>query len=49
MEEPTNNAEVYYAKEEAALLIRLMEYRDNYIYWTLDFSYLLPTIFHNGL
>lgn len=38
VEEHTNNSEVYYAKEEAALLIRLMEYRDNYIYWILDFN-----------
>ena len=29
---------MYYAQEEAALLVRLMEYRDNYIYWTLDFD-----------
>ncbi len=28
----------YYIKKEQALLIRLMEYRDNYIYWTLDFD-----------
>lgn len=38
VEEYVNDSEVYYAKEEAALLIRLMEYRDNYIYWTLDFN-----------
>ena len=25
-------------KEEKTFLIRLMEYRDNYIYWTLDFN-----------
>ena len=38
VEENLNDSEVYYAKEEAALLIRLMEYRDNYIYWTIDFN-----------
>ena len=37
-EEHLADSEVYYAKEEKALLIRLMEYRDNYIYWTLDFN-----------
>ena len=29
---------VYYADTEQALLLRLMEYRDNYIYWMLDFD-----------
>jgi len=38
VEEYLNDSEVYYADKEAALLIRLMEYRDNYIYWTLDFN-----------
>ena len=28
----------YYADSELALLNRLMEYRDNYIYWILDFK-----------
>lgn len=37
-EENLAESEVYYAKEERALLTRLMEYRDNYIYWTLDFN-----------
>ena len=37
-EEHLVESEVYYAKEERALLTRLMEYRDNYIYWTLDFN-----------
>ena len=37
-DEYTNDSEVYYASEEQALLIRLMEYRDNYIYWALDFN-----------
>lgn len=38
VEEYLNDSEVYYADKEATLLIRLMEYRDNYIYWTLDFN-----------
>ena len=38
VEEHSNDSNTYYANEEAALLIRLMEYRDNYIYWTLDFN-----------
>lgn len=38
VEEYSNDSKVYYGKEESALLIRLMEYRDNYIYWTLDFN-----------
>lgn len=38
VEEYSNDSEVYYADKEAALLIRLMEYRDNYIYWTIDFN-----------
>lgn len=38
VEEYTKDSEVYYADKESALLIRLMEYRDNYIYWTLDFN-----------
>lgn len=38
VEEYLNDSEAYYADKEAALLIRLMEYRDNYIYWTLDFN-----------
>ena len=38
VEEHSNDSNTYYAKEEAALLIRLMEYRDNYIYWTIDFN-----------
>ena len=32
VEEHLNDSETYYANEEAALLIRLMKYRDNYIY-----------------
>ena len=38
VEEYSNDSKVYYAKDEATLLIRLMEYRDNYIYWVLDFN-----------
>ncbi len=38
VEEYSNDTEIYYARDEAALLVRLMEYRDNYIYWTLDFN-----------
>lgn len=38
VEEYSNDSEVYYASDEATLIIRLMEYRDNYIYWTLDFN-----------
>ena len=38
VEEYSNDSKVYYAGDEATLIIRLMEYRDNYIYWTLDFN-----------
>ena len=38
VEEYSSDSEVYYSSDEAALIIRLMEYRDNYIYWTLDFN-----------
>lgn len=38
VEEYSNDSKVYYADKEEDLLIRLMEYRDNYIYWTLDFD-----------
>lgn len=38
VEEYSNDSNVYYADKEAALLIRLMEYRDNYIYWAIDFN-----------
>lgn len=38
VEEYSNDSETYYASDEATLIIRLMEYRDNYIYWTLDFN-----------
>ena len=38
VEEYSKDSEVFYADKESALLIRLMEYRDNYIYWVLDFD-----------
>ena len=38
VEEHLADGKSYYIKDENALLIRLMEYRDNYIYWTLDFD-----------
>lgn len=38
VEECTNDSEAFFADKEEVLLIRLMEYRDNYIYWTLDFN-----------
>lgn len=38
VEEHNKDDKVYYADTEETLLIRLMEYRDNYIYWTLDFN-----------
>lgn len=40
-DEYSKDDKVYYADKEEDLLIRLMEYRDNYIYWTLDFG--IPT------
>lgn len=38
VDEYLNDSETYYADTEEDLLIRIMEYRDNYIYWTLDFN-----------
>ena len=38
VEENLKDNKVYYSDKEEALLVRLMEYRDNYIYWTLDFN-----------
>jgi hypothetical protein len=38
VEEYSKDSKVYYADNEETLLIRLMEYRDNYIYWTIDFN-----------
>lgn len=37
-EENTKDDNVYYSTEEAALLNRLMDYRDNYLYWIYDFN-----------
>ena len=38
LEENKEDSKVFYAKNEIALIWRIMEYRDNYIYWVLDFS-----------
>jgi len=38
IEENEHDSKVYYAKEEKTLIYRIMEYRDNYIYWMLDFA-----------
>lgn len=38
VDEYLQDKNAYYADKEEDLLIRLMEYRDNYIYWTLDFN-----------
>ena len=38
LEENENNLEPYYASKEKTLIYRIMEYRDNYIYWILDFD-----------
>ncbi len=38
IEEYLNDSEVYYADKEGALISRLSEYRDNYVYWLLDFN-----------
>ena len=38
IDENLSDSKTHYADTEKALLIRLMEYRDNYIYWTLDFD-----------
>ena len=38
VDEYLNDSETYYADKEEDLLIRIMEYRDNYVYWTLDFN-----------
>ena len=45
LEENENNSKTYYADKELTLIKRMMEYRDNYIYWILDFS----TPFTNNL
>lgn len=38
IEENEADSKVYYAKKEKTLLYRIMEYRDNYVYWILDFD-----------
>ncbi len=38
LEENENDSKPYFAKEEKTLIYRIMEYRDNYIYWVLDFD-----------
>lgn len=38
LEENEKDSKPYYAKEEKTLIYRIMEYRDNYIYWILDFD-----------
>ncbi len=38
LEEYENNSTPYYAEKEITLIWRIMEYRDNYIYWILDFD-----------
>lgn len=37
-QENTKDSKVYYSKEELALLNRLVDYRDNYLYWLFDFN-----------
>lgn len=37
-EENTKDSNVYYSNEEIALLNRLVDYRDNYLYWIYDFN-----------
>lgn len=38
IEENENDPKPYFASKENTLLYRIMEYRDNYIYWILDFD-----------
>ncbi|MEG0794824.1 MAG: IS66 family transposase [Bacilli bacterium] len=38
LNEYEENSKPYYVKKELTLIQRLMEYRDNYIYWILDFD-----------
>ena len=38
LEENEKDSSPYYADKELTLIWRIMEYRDNYIYWILDFS-----------
>ena len=38
LEENEKDSKPYYAKKELTLIYQIMEYRDNYIYWILDFD-----------
>ena len=38
LEENEKDSKPYYADKERTLIYRIMEYRDNYIYWILDFD-----------
>ena len=38
IEENEKDKKSYYSKKELTLIYRIIEYRDNYIYWILDFS-----------
>lgn len=38
LEENENDSTPYYASKEKTLIYRIIEYRDNYIYWILDFD-----------
>jgi hypothetical protein len=38
LEENESDSTPYYAGKEKTLIYRIMEYRDNYIYWILDFD-----------
>jgi len=38
IEENEKDSTPYYADKELTLICRIMEYRDNYIYWILDFD-----------
>ena len=38
LEENEADSKPYYASKELTLIYRIMEYRDNYIYWILDFD-----------
>ena len=38
LEENENDSKPYYADKELTLIWRIMEYRDNYIYWIFDFN-----------
>ena len=38
LEENEDDTKPYYSEKELTLIYRIMEYRDNYIYWILDFD-----------